>query len=73
MHPAALRCSSVTYFPVCSLLAPCGAGASAPEYVTVIMKGSTKREVDGCGILPAQKTVNLEPEGQDCSVTRSHS
>jgi hypothetical protein len=27
--------------PVFSLLAPCGAGASTPEYVTVIVKGST--------------------------------
>ena len=28
--------------PVCALLAPCDPGASPPEYVTVILKGSTK-------------------------------
>src|SRR5262245_52615651 len=28
--------------PVCSLLAPCDPGASAPEYVTVIVERSTK-------------------------------
>ena len=30
--------------PVCSLLAPCDPGASAPEYVTVIVERSTKEQ-----------------------------
>ncbi len=31
MHPAWQRCSSLTYLRVCSLLAPCQTGASAPK------------------------------------------
>src|SRR5437667_3855814 len=31
MHPAGLRCSSLSYTPVCALLAPCRAGASTPR------------------------------------------
>ncbi|MGH8902463.1 MAG: type II toxin-antitoxin system VapC family toxin [Egibacteraceae bacterium] len=32
LHPASRRCSSLTDGPVCALLAPCEAGAAAPQH-----------------------------------------
>jgi D-glycero-beta-D-manno-heptose 1-phosphate adenylyltransferase len=42
MHPRRLRCSSLKYAPIFSVVAPCQRGASPPSVLTVIMEGSTK-------------------------------
>ncbi|MGH8901711.1 MAG: FtsK/SpoIIIE domain-containing protein [Egibacteraceae bacterium] len=47
LHPASRRCSSLTDDPVCALLAPCEAGAAAPQHSKDLCDRPLERRCDG--------------------------